>query len=94
MEMIYGSPEEDLDPNDPPPLGELVRTSTFADANLMHDYVTGRACSGIIHFVNQTPVECFSKCQNTVETSSYGSEFIAARIATEKSLIFILHCVL
>ena len=38
----------------------------------------------VLHFVNQTPVEWFSKKQNTVETSTYGSEFVAARTATEK----------
>jgi hypothetical protein len=39
---------------------------------------------GILHFVNQTPVEWFSKRQNTVETATYGSEFVVARTATEQ----------
>jgi hypothetical protein len=38
----------------------------------------------ILHFVNQTPVEWFSKQQNTVETATYGSEFVVARTATEQ----------
>jgi len=36
--------------------------------------------------VNQTPVEWFSKRQSTVETSTYGSEFIAARLATDQTV--------
>ena len=37
----------------------------------------------IIIFVNNSPIIWYSKCQNTVESSSFGSEFIALRIATE-----------
>ena len=40
--------------------------------------------SGILHFVNQTPIQWFSKKQNTVETATYGSEFMVARQATEQ----------
>jgi hypothetical protein len=63
----------------PAPRGNLVRTTTFEDANLMHDLTTG-----ILHLVNQTPVAWFSKRQKTVETATYGSEFVAAKIATEQ----------
>ena len=61
-----------------------MRTATYADANLMHDLVTGRSMSGILHFVNQTPIQWFSKKQNTIETATYGSEFMVARQATEQ----------
>jgi hypothetical protein len=54
------------------------------DANLYHCLVTGRANTGILHFVNQTPIEWFSKRQGSVETATYGSEFVAARQATEQ----------
>ena len=39
---------------------------------------------GILHFVNQTPIEWFSKLQNTVETATYGSEFVVATSATKQ----------
>ena len=45
---------------------------------------TGKSCTGIIHMVNQTVVDWFSKLQGTVETATYSSEFVAARIATEQ----------
>jgi hypothetical protein len=66
----------------PTPRGNLVYTTTFEDANLMHDLTTGRSCTGILHLVNQTPVAWFSKRQKTVETATYCSEFVAAKIAT------------
>jgi hypothetical protein len=81
---VYGDSDEELPPDMPTPRGNLVRTTTFEDANLMHDLTTGRSCTGILHLVNQTPVEWFSKRQKTVETATYGSEFVAAKIATEQ----------
>jgi hypothetical protein len=76
---VYGDSDEELPPDMPAPRGNLVRTTTFEDANLMHDLTTG-----ILHLVNQTPVAWFSKRQKTVETATYGSEFVAAKIATEQ----------
>jgi Reverse transcriptase (RNA-dependent DNA polymerase) len=81
---VYGDVKEDI-PNDiPTSLGNSVVTTTYVDANLMHCLVTGRSSTGILHFVNGTPIEWFSKRQSTVETSTYGSEFVAARIATDQ----------
>jgi hypothetical protein len=50
----------------------------------MHDVVTGRSCTGVLHFLNQTPIDWFSKRQKQVETATYGSEFMSARQATEQ----------
>jgi hypothetical protein len=44
--------------------------------------------SGIIHLVNQTPVQWFCKKQNVVETATYGSENMVARQATEQIMDF------
>ena len=68
----------------PKPLGKLVLTTTFKDANLYHDFLTGRAVTGILHLLNKTPVDWFSKRQATVETATYGKEFVVARIAVEQ----------
>jgi hypothetical protein len=46
--------------------------------------VSGRSVTGILHLVNKTPVEWYSKKQATVETATYGSEFVAARICVEQ----------
>jgi hypothetical protein len=56
----------------------------FVDANLMHGLTTGRYVTGTIHMLNQTPIDYFSKRQGQVETATYGSEFVAARTATEQ----------
>jgi hypothetical protein len=40
----------------------------------------GRSVTGILHLMNKTPIEWYSKKQATVETATYGSEFVAARI--------------
>ena len=58
--------------------------TTYKDANLYHDLSTGRAVTGVLHFVNQTPVDWFTCKQETVETATYGSEFAAARTAVQQ----------
>lgn len=84
MYTVYGDCEEEIPADLPPPKGNFVRMTTFVDANLMHCKVTGKSATGILHLVNQTPVEWFSRKQSTVETATYGSEFVAARQATEQ----------
>ena len=84
MYSVYGECEEEVDENMPEPIGQVVRMTTFVDANLMHCKVTGKSATGILHLVNQTPIEWFSKKQATVETATYGSEFVAARHATDQ----------
>jgi hypothetical protein len=39
----------------------------------------GCSVTGVLHLFNKTPIEWFSKKQTTVETTTYGLEFIAAR---------------
>ena len=81
---VYGDVKEDRPRDAPPPKGNPVVTTTYKDANLAHDLITGRAVTGVIHFLNQTPVEWFSKKQATVETATYGSEFAAAKVAIQQ----------
>jgi hypothetical protein len=83
-QAVYGNVKEELPYDMPEPKGKVVRITTYEDANLMHDLTTGRAMTGIIHLLNQTPIHWFSKKQNTVETATYGSEFVAAKQATEQ----------
>jgi hypothetical protein len=64
--------------------GKANLITTFKDANLMHCKVTGNACTDILYMHKQTHIEWFSKRQNTVETATYGSKFVAARQVTEQ----------
>ena len=50
----------------------------------MHNVVTGRSVTGILHLLNKTPIDWYSKKQSTVETATYGSEFVAARTCVEQ----------
>jgi hypothetical protein len=81
---VYGTMTEILPSDTPPPLGKFVTLTHFVDANLYHDLITGRAVTGVLHLVNKMPVEWFSKRQATVETATYGSEFVAARTAADQ----------
>ena len=81
---VYGAIEEIIPDDAPEPLGKMVVLTHYVDANLMHDMVTGRSMTGILHLLNKTPVDWFSKKQSTVETATYGSEFLAARTCIEQ----------
>ena len=80
----YGVHPEEFPDYAPLPKGNTVRHSCFVDANLMACQVTGKSVTGIVHMVNGTPVDFYSKLQSTVETATYSSEFVAARTATEQ----------
>jgi hypothetical protein len=81
---VYGDAKEQVPKDAPEPLGKYVTLTHYVDANLMHDMVTGRSVTGIIHLLNQTPIDFYSKKQATVETATYGSEFVAARTCVEQ----------
>ena len=83
-ETVYGKVQEEVPKDIPPPHGKPVVTVTYVDANLYHDIVTGRSVTGILHFCNQTLIEWFSKRQACVQTATFGSEFVAARIAVDQ----------
>ena len=54
------------------------------DANLYHDALTGQSITGILHMINGTPIDWYSRKQATVETATYGSEFVAAQTCVEQ----------
>ena len=81
---VYGNVSEAIPTNVPEPLGKRVVQTTLVDANLMHNLVTGRSVTGVLHLMNQTPIDWFSKKQTTTETSTYGSEFVAAKTAVQQ----------
>jgi hypothetical protein len=81
---VYGTVEELIPKDAPPPLGYKVITVTYTDSNLYHDMLTGRSVTGILHLCNQTLIDWYSKSQATLETAAFGSEFTAARIAVDQ----------
>jgi len=83
MKEIYTDAEDTKPYNMPLPLGKSVDISVFVDADHAGNKVTRRSHTGIIVYCNLSPILWYSKRQNTVETSTFGSEFVALRIATE-----------
>jgi len=81
---VYGELTELLPTDAPKPLGKFVTLTHFVDANLMHDMATGRSVTSILHLINKTPLDWYAKKQGTVETATYGSEFVAARTCVEQ----------
>jgi hypothetical protein len=80
---FYPNAKEPIPPNAPKARGNPIAISCFVDADHAGNLVTRRSHSGIIIFCNKAPIIWYSKRQNTVETSTFGSEFVAARIAVE-----------
>ena len=81
---FYGDVVEELPARMPEPLGSPVTISAFVDANHAGNVVTRRSHTGIVIFVQNAPIIWFSKRQNTVESASFGSEFVALRICKDQ----------
>ena len=53
------------------------------DADHAGNQITQQSHTGVLLFVCCAPIIWYSKRQNTVETSTFGSEFIATKMVTE-----------
>jgi hypothetical protein len=82
-ERYYPGAQELIPELMPLALGYLVQVTFFVDAAFATDLITRRSTTGIIIFVNGAPILWYFKRQAKVETSTYGSEFTALRIAIE-----------
>jgi hypothetical protein len=82
-EEFYPGAKEPIPPDMPEPLGNPVEVSAYVDANHAGNLLNRRSHTGILIYVNNAPIIWYSKRQNTVESSSFGSEFVALRVATE-----------
>ena len=67
----------------PKPIGKIMTTHCFVDANHASEKITRRSQTGILIFCNLAPILWFSKRQNTVESSTFGSEFTALKNLVE-----------
>ena len=83
---FYPDAEEEIPHDVPEPYGRICTISVLVDADHARDQVTRRSVTGIILFVNNMPLIWITKRQKTVETSTYGAELVAARMATETLL--------
>ena len=67
----------------PEPLDEGVNVSCFVDADHAGNKITRQSHTGVILFFNRAPIVWYSKQQNTVESTTFGSEFVAMRQAMD-----------
>ena len=67
----------------PVPHGQSMTMRVFVDADHAGDQVTHRSRTGFIVFLNNAPIYWSSKKQTSCETSTFGSEFVAMKQATE-----------
>ena len=81
---IYPDAQESI-PDDMPSPKTLkkLKITVFVDASHATCLTTRRSVTGIIICIGKTPIKWYSKRQNTVESATYGSELVAARIAVE-----------
>eukprot|EP00536_Pseudo-nitzschia_multiseries_P010395 jgi/Psemu1/203174/e_gw1.316.9.1 len=80
---FYPGAAEVIPADMPEALGKHVTMSCFVDADHAGCKATRRSHTGVIIFINNAPIIWFSKRQTTVETSTFGSEIIALKIAIE-----------
>ena len=73
-----------MDSKLPESLGPKLDITALMNANHAHDHATHHSVSGIILFVERTPVVWKSKRQSSTQASTYGAKFMAARATTEE----------
>jgi hypothetical protein len=80
---LYGDVKEVIPSNAPEPLNKEVMTHCFVDADHAGDKLPGHSCPNFIIHINSAPIVWYSKRQETIETSTFGSEFVSAKVATK-----------
>ena len=51
---VYGNVKEEIQKDIPKPLGNRAITTTFLDANVLHNIVTGKLVTAVLNFGNTT----------------------------------------
>ena len=80
---MYGNVKEEVPENAPEPLGKPFIMRAYVDADFAGEKLTRRSRTGYIIFLNMAPIYWYSKRQACIETSSFGSEFIAMKQCCE-----------
>jgi len=80
---FYHEAKEAIPPNAPEPRGRAVQINAFVNADHAGNRITRRSHTGILIYLNRAPITWYSKAQNTIESSTFGSEFIAMRILVD-----------
>ena len=76
---IYVDAEEEVPADAPESRGEEVIMIAYVDAFHASNKKTHRSHTGYLIFINMEPIIWYSKRPRTVESSTFGSEYIATR---------------
>jgi hypothetical protein len=75
LEQVLPGACDAIPPDAPEVRGQLVSVSCFVDADPAGCRATRRSHTGVLIFVNRAPIIWYSKRQNTVEASTFGSVY-------------------
>ena len=75
--------KEEIPSNLPEPRGLGFTMRAKVDADHASDMITRHSRMGVLVYLNSAPIYWWSKKQNSVESSSFGSEFIAMKQCCE-----------
>ena len=79
----YGECLEELPVNMPELRESTIVTRAFVDSDHADDTATRRSRTGFVIFLNNASIYWFSNRQTSVETSSFGSEFVVMKLCCE-----------
>ena len=65
---VYSGACEQIPHDIPKPLGKHGQTTHYVDVNLHHDLATGKVVTAVLHFLNQTPIDAYSKRHHLVSS--------------------------
>jgi hypothetical protein len=82
--QFYPGSAKAIPPKMPEARGKHVLVTCYVDADHAGCQATRRSQTGILIYIQKTPIIWYSKRQNTVESSTFGSEFIAMKTAVEQ----------
>jgi hypothetical protein len=80
---LYGDVKEMIPSDDPVPHVKKVYLRLFVDSDHAGEQFTRRSRTGFVIYLNMAPILWFSKSQSTVESSVFGSEFVAMKNGIE-----------
>lgn len=60
-QIIYGNVHELLPVDVPQPLGPEIVITMYIEANLCHNITTGKSVTGVLHLLNHTVIDYYTK---------------------------------
>ena len=84
---FYKYAKEEIPKDIPEPLGNPVEMTAYMDSNHAGDKVSRRSQTGVLIFLNRSPIIWHNMKQSSIETSSFGSEFSAMKTGTELNFL-------